>query len=259
MRRLGRRRRLLLLCGGRRRAAPFLLLRDLLARLLLLLLRLLRLEGGHLTLLLLLRLGLGLLCGPGLLCLTLRLDGCVARVRLLGGTLEPLLRLLLDGVRKEERELLQEIGVVREQGRDLLQDFFDAALLLLVSVKDLKESLVGAGVIGEAFLDGRDVGDGVVEFNHSSCVAPAAATARCGLPLLGLPRLWLHRRLANRTTRLLVRMTRRGLLPHGTAKLLLRPLHCGLLQLLLLLVRRARRRRTLALLLGYDAVGGLTQ
>ena len=48
----------------------------------------------------------------------------------------------------------------------LLQDILDAALLLLVRVKDLEELLVDLWLVRKALLDGRDVGDGVVEVDR---------------------------------------------------------------------------------------------
>mmetsp|Transcript_17792 Transcript_17792/g.50922 ORF Transcript_17792/g.50922 Transcript_17792/m.50922 type:complete len:452 (-) Transcript_17792:126-1481(-) len=55
--------------------------------------------------------------------------------------------------------------MIGEQVGHLLQHLLDAALLLLVGVKDLQEGLVRPGVVGKALLDGSDVGDGVIELD----------------------------------------------------------------------------------------------
>ena len=57
-------------------------------------------------------------------------------------------------VRKELRELLQQVAVVLEELGHLRVHLADALLLLLVCVQDLQERLVRVGLIGKARLRG---------------------------------------------------------------------------------------------------------
>mmetsp|Transcript_11203 Transcript_11203/g.41818 ORF Transcript_11203/g.41818 Transcript_11203/m.41818 type:complete len:338 (-) Transcript_11203:760-1773(-) len=90
---------------------------------------------------------------------------CLPQLGLASRPLEPLLRLLLNRIGKEVRELLQKVGVLGEQLRHPIQHFFDAALLLLIGVKDLEERLVRFRLIAEPSLHGGHVVNRMVELH----------------------------------------------------------------------------------------------
>ena len=100
--------------------------------------------------------------------------GPLPRLGDLGHLLELGLGLGLDGVGEEVGEVLEEVGMVGEEGRHLVEDVLDAPLLLLVRVEDLQELLVRFGLRREALLDGGDVVDGVIELDGLLRIAAAA-------------------------------------------------------------------------------------
>jgi len=104
--------------------------------LVLLLLRVELLVVHLLLLLLLLLLGI-LLLGIGLLLSNILLPAHPPRLGIRRSAGQPLLGLLLNSVREEVSELLQQVGVVSEQSRDLLENILDAALFFLIRVQDL--------------------------------------------------------------------------------------------------------------------------
>ena len=116
----------------------------------------------------------------------------------LGNLLQLGLGLRLNSIGEEVREVLEQVGVVGEQGRHLVQNVLDAPLLLLVRVKDFQELLVRLRLGREALLDGGNVVDGMIEFDRRLRRPPSSAA----LLLLLLKRrahLLLHVRW--RTTR----------------------------------------------------------
>ncbi len=93
------------------------------------------------------------------------------------------LRLALDHVREEVHELLQEVGVVREQEGDLVQHLLDPALLLLVGVQYLQELAVYLRVGSKSPLYGGHVVDGVIELDRrlrslSNCCSMAGSSKK---------------------------------------------------------------------------------
>ena len=60
--------------------------------------------------------------------------------------------LLLHGIRKEVRELHEQVRVICEQLRDLFQNFFDSFLLFLIGMQDLQE---GPAVHTDTWIDNR--------------------------------------------------------------------------------------------------------
>lgn len=91
--------------------------------------------------------------------------GPLPRLGDLGHLLELGLGLSLDGIGEEVGEVLEEVGMVSEQGRHLVKDVLDAPLLLLVRVKDLQKLLVRFGFGGKTLLDGGNVVNGMIELD----------------------------------------------------------------------------------------------
>lgn len=146
--------------------------------------------------------------------------GPLARLGDLGHLLELGLGLGLDGVGEEVGEVLEEVGMVGEEGRYLVEDVLDAPLLLLVRVEDLQELLVRFGLRREALLDGGNVVDGVIELDGLLRSAAAVTTItgrlrwrsgggthrRRRLHALLLHRLWSASRWVGSARRTLSRM-----------------------------------------------------
>mmetsp|Transcript_104351 Transcript_104351/g.292386 ORF Transcript_104351/g.292386 Transcript_104351/m.292386 type:complete len:226 (+) Transcript_104351:1436-2113(+) len=79
--------------------------------------------------------------------------------------LELCFRFRLNGVRQEKREFFQKIRMFREENRDLFQYLFDATLLFLIGVQNLKKLLVCFGLVRKSFLNCCHVVDRMVEFH----------------------------------------------------------------------------------------------
>jgi len=87
--------------------------------------------------------------------------------------------LLLHCIGEEIGELFEQVRVVREKGRNLLQYVLDPTLLLLVGVQDFQERLVDLRLVLESALDCCNVRNGMVKLHWRLRGFPSGCGSYC--------------------------------------------------------------------------------